>query len=97
LAKAFDALIAEVHRPEICLPASGRVALSGSTPQFIRIGATSLSVRAYRFDDNGVPLHVFYAYWDATVTEKMQQATEEDWTVRGRLLRAWLAPRDRGT
>ena len=91
------ALFIKVHRPEICLPASGRIALSGPTPQLIRVGGTSLSVRAYRFDDNGVPLHIFYSYWDGTVTENAQQATEEDWTVRGRLRRAWLAQRDRGT
>ena len=56
-----------------------------------------MSVRAYRFDDNGVPLHIFYSYWDGTVTENVRQATEEDWTMRGRLRRAWLAQRDRGT
>jgi len=73
------ALFIKVRRPEICLPASGNIALS-ATPQLIRLGGASLSVSAYRFDDNGVLLHIFYSCWEGTVTENAQQATQGDWT-----------------
>jgi exosortase len=86
----------KVHRPEICLPASGLVAVGEPRPELIRFGEAVLPFRTYRFDDHGRPLHVFYCYWDGTTYESIQQMVEEDWTARGRLRRVWHAQKDRG-
>jgi AraC-like DNA-binding protein len=45
----------------------------------------------------GVPLHVFYCYWDARSSyENLAAAEEEDWTVRGRLRAALRGAREIG-
>lgn len=91
------ALFVSVHRPDICLPATGLVAVSEPKSELLRIGELALPIRSYRFDHSGMPLHVYFCYWDGTLFRSEQQMVEEDWTFRGRMRRTWLAKRDRGT
>ncbi len=91
------ALFVSVHRPEICLPAAGLVAVGEPKSELLRIGKLALPIRSYRFDHSGIPLHVYFCYWDGTLFRDEQQMIDEDWTFRGRMRRAWLGQRDRGT
>ena len=91
------ALFVKVHRPDICLPASGMTMIGDTGIRLLAINGVSLPVRSYRFDDHGIPLHVFYCYWDARSSyENVKAATEEDWTVRGRVRAALRGRREMG-
>ncbi|MEP6685708.1 MAG: exosortase/archaeosortase family protein [Verrucomicrobiota bacterium] len=91
------ALFVSVHRPDICLPAAGLVAVGSPKSELLRIGNLALPIRSYRFDQSGVPLHVYFCYWDGTLFQSEQQMIDEDWTFMGRMRRTWFAKRDRGT
>jgi exosortase len=87
----------KVHRPDICLPASGRTIKRDNGLQMLVVNGVSLPVRSYRFDDRGVPLHVFYCYWDARSSyESVATAESEDWSARGRLRAALQGRREIG-
>lgn len=90
------ALSVKVHRPEICLPASGFTALGEPRPKLLRVKGVALPARAYRFSDSSQILHVYYCYWDGTIFHNTREMIEEDWTIKGRLHRAWNGIRDRG-
>lgn len=90
------ALSVKIHRPEICLPASGFVPEGEVRSRLLRVNDVTLPTRAYRFRDGAVALHVFYCYWDGTVFRDTQEMIEEDWSIRGRLKRVWSGRRDRG-
>ncbi|MEY2601379.1 MAG: hypothetical protein QOJ36_698 [Verrucomicrobiota bacterium] len=87
----------KVHRPDICLPASGRTMERDNGVHMLVVNGVSLPVRSYRFDDHGVPLHVFYCYWDARSSyENVAAAESEDWSARGRLRAALQGRREIG-
>ena len=91
------ALFVKVHRPDICLPASGLTMNRDNGIRFIEVNGVNLPIRSYRFDDRGESLHVFYCYWDARASYENATAAEaEDWTVRGRLRAAWQGRREIG-
>lgn len=76
----------KIHRPDICLPASGITMERDNGLELLVVNGVNLPVRSYRFDNHGKPLHVFYCYWDARSSYKtVAAAQEEDWTARGRL------------
>jgi exosortase/archaeosortase family protein len=87
----------KVHRPDICLPASGRTLERDNGIHMLAVNGVNLPVRSYRFDDGGTPLHVFYCYWDARSSYETVAAAEyEDWSPRGRLRAALQGRRDIG-
>jgi len=87
----------KVHRPDICLPASGRTMERDNGLRMLAVNGVNLPVRSYRFDDRGVPLHVFYCYWDARSSyESAASAESEDWSARGRLWAALQGHREIG-
>jgi exosortase len=87
----------KVHRPDICLPASGRTMERDNGLHTLVVNGVSLPVRSYRFDDRGVPLHVFDCYWDARSSyENVATAESEDWSARGRLRAALQGRREIG-
>jgi exosortase len=91
------ALFVKNHRPDICLPASGLTMQKESGVHFVTLHGISLPIRAYRFDDHGWPLHIFYCYWDGRSSyENDTAAAAEDWTARGRIRAAWQGKRERG-
>jgi exosortase len=91
------ALFVKIHRPDICLPASGMTLNRDNGIRLLTTNGVSLPVRSYRFDDHGAPLHVFYCYWDARSSyENATAASEEDWTARGRLRAALRGRRELG-
>jgi hypothetical protein len=63
----------------------------------LAVNGISLPVRSYRFDDRGVPLHVFYCYWDARSSyETVAAAESEDWSASGRVRAALQGRREIG-
>jgi exosortase/archaeosortase family protein len=91
------ALFVKVHRPDVCLPASGLTLIRDDGIQLININGVKLPMRSYRFDDHGVPLHVIYCYWDARSSfDTVGAAIEEDWTARGRIRTALKGRREIG-
>ena len=87
----------KVHRPDICLPASGRTMERDNGIHMLEVNGITLPVRTYRFDDRGVPLHVFYCYWDARSNyENAATAEFEDWSPRGRVRAALQGRREIG-
>ncbi len=92
------ALFVKNHRPDICLPASGMTMEEDGGIKFLTINSVRMPVHSYRFSARGIPLHIFYCYWDSR--SSYQDATtsaEEDWTARGRLRAAWHGKREIGT
>jgi len=91
------ALFVKVHRPDVCLPASGMTMERDNGLRLLTVNGVNLPIRSYRFDDRGAPLHVFYCYWDARSSyESVAAAEEEDWSPRGRLRAAWRGRREIG-
>lgn len=87
----------KVHRPDICLPASGRTMERDNGLRMIKVNGVNLPIRSYRFEDHGSPLHVFYCYWDARSSyENAAAAIMEDWSFRGRLRAALQGRREIG-
>lgn len=87
----------KVHRPDICLPASGRTMERDNGLRMIAVNGITMPIRSYRFDDRGSPLHVFYCYWDARSSyESVAAAVAEDWSARGRLRAALQGRREIG-
>jgi len=87
----------KVHRPDICLPASGRTIERDSGLRMVTVNGVTMPIRSYRFDDRGSPLHVFYCYWDARSSyESVAAAESEDWSPRGRLRAALQGHREIG-
>src|SRR5262249_53890973 len=71
------------HRPDICLPASGMRQTAPLQQRLLQINGISLPIRAYEFDDQGQPLHVYYCYWDGLISDATE-IDKEDWTATGR-------------
>jgi exosortase len=91
------ALFVKIHRPDVCLPASGLTMVRDNGIRLLNINSIPLPIRSYRFDNHGTPLHVFYCYWDARSSyENEAAANEEDWTARGRVRAALRGRREIG-
>jgi len=91
------ALFVKIHRPDICLPASGLTMEHDNGIKLLSVNGVNLPVRSYRFDDHGVPLHIFYCYWDARSNyDTVAAAEEEDWSARGRVRAALRGRREIG-
>jgi exosortase len=91
------ALFVKIHRPDVCLPASGLTMVMDNGIRFVNVNGVNLPIRSYRFDDHGTPLHVFYCYWDARSSyENVAAAEEEDWTAQGRVRTALRGSREMG-
>jgi exosortase len=91
------ALFVKIHRPDVCLPASGMILNRDAGIRLLPVNGVNLPIRSYRFDDRGRPLHVFYCYADGRSSyENAKAAEQEDWTMRGRMRAAWQGRRDVG-
>jgi exosortase len=91
------ALFVKIHRPDVCLPASGLTMERDNGIQLLAVNGVNLPIRSYRFDDHGAPLHVWYCYSDARSSYKNVAGPEdEDWTARGRVRAALRGFREVG-
>jgi exosortase len=91
------ALFVKIHRPDVCLPASGLTMMSETGVRLREINGVTLPIRTYRFDAHGTPLHVLYCYWDGRSSyERTETVNEEDWSAKGRVRSALRGRREVG-
>lgn len=64
LIERVEVQFAKTHRPEICLPASGLVLRADHGVKDFTVDGLTLPFRAYRFEDRGLPLHVYFCAWE---------------------------------
>ena len=57
--------LAKRHTPEACLPATGRLMLSGPELMLVKLHGLELPVRRYRFGPDGNSLHVYHCRWES--------------------------------
>src|SRR5947209_15058561 len=92
------ALFVRNHRPDVCLPASGMTLQEDRGFHVMQVNGIDLPIHAFRFDDAGRIIDIFYCYWDARSSYGNDtSAASEDWTMRGRLRAAWKGKREVGT
>jgi exosortase len=84
------------HRPDICLPASGMIQTAPVKQKLFEINGVPLPVRAYTFDNQGKLLHVYYCYWDGSISD-IAGFDKEDWTPTGRFRAVRDGKRNVGT
>ena len=84
----------EIHRPDVCLPASGfELAQSDRAWRTIGLGTRTLAVERFAFAAGGSPLYVYFCAWDlAGGGEEVSPVTG----VYGRLANAWRGRRVEG-
>jgi exosortase len=88
-------LSARQHRPEICLPAGGRTLLAEHPPVVIKVGELQIPFRAYEFDSNGEPLHVFFCLWEVG-NRDFGTHLRQDFSRESRLQRVFAGQRNLG-
>lgn len=90
-----SSLMARVHRPEICLPATGFQLVERHSPALFAAGAVELPFRTYVFTGQGRTWYVFFC-----VVEERPLAgggwPESEPTRAQRLRQAWLGRRNLG-
>ncbi|MEA3212780.1 MAG: hypothetical protein QOE70_5837 [Chthoniobacter sp.] len=83
------------HRPEICLPATGRTLLAEHPALTIAVGDLRIPFRVYEFDDQGRPLHVFFCLWEEA-NRDFNQHVRQDASRLSRLQRVAAGQRNLG-
>ncbi|MDQ6859864.1 MAG: EpsI family protein, partial [Verrucomicrobiota bacterium] len=92
------ALFVKVHRPDVCLPASGLTLQEDAGIRLLEVNGIRMPIHRFRFDAQGQPLHIYYCYWDSRSSYRdLTAAAEEDWTMKGRLRAAWTGRREMGS
>lgn len=88
--------LARNHRPEVCLPSTGRSLEADLGVEKIQEGSVSLPFRCYLFREDGHPLFVFYCISDNWVHAQLELPQDEDWSARSRLKAMWTGRRHWG-
>jgi exosortase/archaeosortase family protein len=71
-------ITSRVHRPEVCLPASGLQQIGDSELVTVDVGEFSLPFRKYTFQAEGRALHVFFCQWeDGAEQQSGMQASKQ--------------------
>ena len=82
--------LAKSHRPEICLPASGREIREDRGTLTFRTGETTLPFRSFCFDDRGAALFVYFCAWEDGIEGQSAFMRE---STASRLAAAWAGSR----
>jgi exosortase len=90
------ARLAGSHRPEICLPASGRVLKGGEETRVISVQGLRLPFRAYRFDENGKTIRLFHCLWEDRGVNDVSSLGLQTIDSAKRLSDAWEGRRQLG-
>jgi hypothetical protein len=56
--------MSRIHRPDVCLPASGLDQVSDSGIKYFAAGGLKLPFRRYAYEEDGKPLFVFFCQWE---------------------------------
>jgi exosortase len=89
-------LSARQHRPEVCLPASGRVLREERAVKSIQVGEWTLPFRSYVFEADGQPLHVFFCLWEMGNRDLARGQWRQDYSRASRLQRVFSGQRNLG-
>ena len=57
-------ILARLHRPDVCLPASGFRQVADAGLADFKVGNLELPFRRYTYGSNGQTLHVFFCQWE---------------------------------
>jgi exosortase len=57
-------IMSRIHRPDVCLPASGLDQVSDSGIKYFAAGGLKLPFRRYAYEEDGKPLFVFFCQWE---------------------------------
>lgn len=93
LQQRVKVLLARTHRPEHCLPGSGKELVEFRGNQEFRIDSLKLPFRAFQFSDNGRPLFVYFCIWEDGVTGTAAELRADN---SSRLRVAWVGHRSAG-
>ena len=86
--------LSKTHRPDHCLPASGRKLIQELPPQHVMVHALDFPFRTYLFDDEGVPLFAFQCiHEDGAPIAEVSNLRDN---TKTRLLAAWHGERGLG-
>jgi hypothetical protein len=86
--------LAVLHRPDICLPATGLRFVSSSPTAYVKLAGVTIPFDCTVFDTGGDPLYVF-----RTLSEDRRplgSTSGFDQSIRGRLQSAWHGRRNLG-
>lgn len=89
-----SAQLAVLHRPDICMQASGLTLISRGQILPIRLGSVTIPFEAFIFDSEGHPMYVFRTLIEDRRTPGT--TTGFDQSITGRLLSTWHGRRNLG-
>jgi exosortase len=70
-----SSILARSHRPDICLPATGRKMVKEFGAMDFHVAGLNLPLAAYQFSDRGQPLFVFYCAWEDRHPDEIKVGT----------------------
>lgn len=82
---ATSRILARWHNPEYCMPSAGFTLASQSALSRIKVGEVDLVFKVYRFEQAGVPVHVFFCIWEDKKAPGDEMFAPGEWTLRNRL------------
>ena len=86
--------LSRTHRPDHCLPATGKTLVREEPPQVVTASGATFAFRTYRFDDGGTPLFVFHCLAeDGAPGDEVSNLRE---TTMARLRAGWMGRRGSG-
>jgi hypothetical protein len=92
--RSRTALLARVHRPEVCLPSAGWVEVPPRSTVTASVAGFDLTFESMQFRDaQGRPIFVFYCPWEITPGRPGRTTTFDDDTRASSLRRVWAHER----
>lgn len=92
----LSTVAARQHRPEVCLPATGRTLVAEHAPVVLQAGAAPVPFRAYEFSNRGQPLYVFFCLWETGHRDAAASGLGQGYTRRNLLERVRIGQRNLG-
>jgi exosortase len=90
------AILARIHTPEICLPASGWQFVGSLGERTLEVHGMALPFRVLEFRENGRPLYVYHCIWEDYGAAGGDRQLLTDMSVRNRIRVAVQGIRDQG-
>jgi hypothetical protein len=88
--------LAVMHRPEICLPATGFKYLNPGQPAQVAVGSATIPFDCSVFEHSGRPFYVYRTLAEDRSSADPALQRTFDQSVRGRLQSAWFGKRNLG-
>ena len=82
--QATSRITARWHNPEYCFPSAGYEEIRRSSLSRIKLGDIELLFKVYRFEKEGIPVHVFFCIWEDRNLRGEELRPAEEWTLENR-------------